>query len=540
MDPDQQRAAMQVFLRLVRPGRGTIDSRRRIPLQDLTDLDLDPVVLSEVLGAFARHRLLSFDRDVVSGVAEVEVAHEALLREWDRLAGWIDRFRTAIRRHETLTAAVGEWELSGRDEDYLLAGSRLAEFEAWSQEAPLTLTTRERAFVEAGLERRRAEQAVEAARLESHRRLERRATLRLFGLAAAIVVALGALGYAVWAADAGPSRVALLHIGNGEMDALAEDGFNRGVAAFSLIGTNRPYDEPYGADELRALSDEGMDLIVVNGDLSDDWESIVDAHPDTRYVLMFPYDAPNVSWFTTEDQEGAFLAGAAAAETTKTGLVGFIGGQDDWFIWAFEAGFEAGARAVDPDIVVLSTYLATTGDYGGGGFDNPLGARAAAQEQYDQGADVIFHAAGRSGIGLLEAARDLSRADRHLWAIGVDTDQYQTVATIPGVVDPAPLRRHILTSLLKRADMGVYDVLEAYARGELRPGPYGLDLANGGLDLARTGGFIDDISPRIDDLKRQIIAGVIDVPCATKERYDRAAEAAESQGVSVGANGCRE
>ena len=103
MDPDEQRAAMQVFLRLVRPGRGTVDSRRRIPLQDLTDLDLDPVVLSDVLGAFGRHRLLSFDRDPVTGGAVVEVAHEALLREWDRLAGWIDRYRTQIRRHEALS-----------------------------------------------------------------------------------------------------------------------------------------------------------------------------------------------------------------------------------------------------------------------------------------------------------------------------------------------------------------------------------------------------------------------------------------------------
>ena len=538
MDPDQQRAAMQVFLRLVRPGRGTIDSRRRIPLQDLTDLDLDPVVLSEVLGAFARHRLLSFDRDPVSGVGVVEVAHEALLREWDRLSRWIDHYRTAIRRHETLTAAVDEWELSGRDEDYLLTGSRLAESEAWSRDAPLTLTGRERAFLEAGLERRRAEQEREATRLESQRRLERRARVRLIGFATAVLVAVGATGYAVWVAGAGPSRVAFMHGGGGEMDMLGEDGFERGVSDFNLVGTNRVYDEQGGVSELRALSDEGMSLIIVNGDLGDGWETAVEAHPDTRYVLMFPSDAPNVSWFTSADQEGAFLAGAAAAMKTKTGVIGFIGGIDAWFIWPFEAGFEAGARAVDHDVVVLSTYLATDGDYGG--FEDPLAGRAAAVDLYDQGADVVFHAAGRSGMGLLEAARDQSRTDRHLWAIGVDTDQYQTVGSIPGVVDAESLRRHILTSVLKRADMGVYNVLEAYARGELQPGPYGLDLEDGGLSLSRSGGFIDEIYPRIDDLKAQIIAGAIDVPCATKEQYDRAAEAAESQGVSVGANGCRE
>ncbi|HSL75723.1 MAG TPA: BTAD domain-containing putative transcriptional regulator [Candidatus Limnocylindrales bacterium] len=537
MDTDEQRAAMQVFLRLVRPGRGTIDSRRRIPLQDLTDLDLDPVVLSEVLGAFARHRLLSFDRDPISGVAVVEVAHEALLREWDRLAGWIDRYRTQIRRHETLAAAVEEWELSGRDDDYVLAGGRLAEFEAWSQEAPLTLTTRERAYLEAGLARRRADQEQEAARLETQRRLERRARIRLLGLAAAVLVAVGALGYAVWVAGASPMRVAFMHGGRGEMDTLGEDGFERGVSAFNLIGTNRVYDERNGLIELRSLSDEGVGLIIVNSGLADGWEEIVGAHPATRYAFSFPYDAPNVSWFTSADQEGSFLAGAAAAEKTTTGVVGFIGGLDDWFIWQFEAGFEAGARAVDPDIVVLSTYLAM--DYVAA-FDDPLAGRAAAVELYERGADVVFHAAGTSGMGLLEAARDQSRPDRHLWAIGVDTDQYQTVGSIPGVVDAESLRRHILTSMLKRADMGVYNVLEAYAKGKLRPGPYGLDLENGGLDLSRSGGFIDDIYPRIADLKAQIIAGVIDVPCATEERRGRAAEAAERQGVSVTANGCRE
>ena len=137
----------------------------------------------------------------------VEVAHEALLREWDRLAGWIDRYRTQIRRHEALTAAVEEWEGSGRDDDYVLSGSRLAEFEAWSQEAPLTLTTRERLYLEAGLARRRAEEERERSRLETQQRLERRARVRLVGLAVAIVVAVGALGYAVWSAGARPLSV---------------------------------------------------------------------------------------------------------------------------------------------------------------------------------------------------------------------------------------------------------------------------------------------------------------------------------------------
>ena len=177
-----KRAAKQVFLRLVRPGRGAIDSRRRPPLSELTDLDVDPVALSEVLDAFGRHRLLSFDRDPVTGKATVEVAHEALLREWGRLAGWIDRHRAALRRHDTFSAAVEEWEAAGRDPDYLLAGSRLDEYETTFREGTLLLTGRERAFLDASLDRRRVEEAQEAAQSAANRRLERRARIRLVGL----------------------------------------------------------------------------------------------------------------------------------------------------------------------------------------------------------------------------------------------------------------------------------------------------------------------------------------------------------------------
>ena len=95
---DEQGVATQVFLHLVQLGVGTSESRRRLPLSDLTSLDLDPVALSAVLDAFGERRLLSFDRDATTQQATVEVAHESLFREWDRLAGWIDRHRTALQR----------------------------------------------------------------------------------------------------------------------------------------------------------------------------------------------------------------------------------------------------------------------------------------------------------------------------------------------------------------------------------------------------------------------------------------------------------
>ena len=139
-----------------------------------------------------------------------------------------------------------------------------------------------------------------------------------------------------------------------------------------------------------------------------------------------------------------------------------------------------------------------SGDALDAAFKNPQGGRSAAREMYEDGADVIFQAAGGSGIGVFEAATERSRPGRHLWAIGVDTDQFVTVGSLPGVVDPEPWRNHILTSVLKRIDMGIYAVLEEYARGVFIPGNREFGLATDGVGLSYSGGFIDSIRPRIE------------------------------------------
>ena len=115
------------------------------------------MLLSEVLEDFGRRRLVTFDRDAVSGDATVEVAHEALLTEWDRLAQWTERHRTDLRRHAALAAAVDEWVASHHDPDYLFVGGRLAETEEWAAATTLDLTVTERDFLDAGLRRRSAE-----------------------------------------------------------------------------------------------------------------------------------------------------------------------------------------------------------------------------------------------------------------------------------------------------------------------------------------------------------------------------------------------
>ena len=113
---------------------------------------------------------------------------------------------------------------------------------------------------------------------------------------------------------------------------------------------------------------------------------------------------------------------------------------------------------------------------------------------YDAGADVIFHAAGGSGIGIFDAAAAMSRPDRELWSIGVDSDQFETVRTLTGAVDPDAWRSHILTSVVLHQDLAVYALLKEFAKGEFRSGVRTFDLASEGVGLSYSGGFIDDLA----------------------------------------------
>jgi DNA-binding SARP family transcriptional activator/basic membrane lipoprotein Med (substrate-binding protein (PBP1-ABC) superfamily) len=554
MPPDEQHIATQVFLRLVRLGRGTADSRRRLTLAELTDLGIDAIALSSVLTGFGRHRLLTFDHDVRTGQATVELAHEALLTEWERLAGWIDRYRAALRRRDALLAAVDEWELSGRDPEYLLTGTRLLEFEAWSSEGSLPLTQREREYLGAGGARRDAEQAADLERESAHRRLARSARLRLLGLAGAGIatVALGgALLYGFVAAPPPPlAPVAFMWTDDGLVNVQTVSGFDRAITDYGLVAQKHAFDELFtsleaelGADfadrlsdaeigtaisqaqmtELRRVSADGVGLILVMGMLVEDVEAVAREFPAVRYAIGPTSGVePNVAYMTTNDEEPSYLAGAAAALTSETGTIGFIGGLDWEGIWPFWAGYEAGARDTVADIEVLVDHVSIQ-DFRG--FAVVVGARAIALDMYEQGADVIFHAAGTSGLGLFEAAAEFSRTSgRHVWAIGVDSDQYSTVMRLPGATDAETWQDHILTSVLKSVDTMSYELVAEYAQGEFRSGAWewGLSLETAGL--AYSGGYIDDLRPILDGLQSQIIAGEIVVPCLPDERREQAEE----------------
>jgi basic membrane lipoprotein Med (substrate-binding protein (PBP1-ABC) superfamily)/DNA-binding SARP family transcriptional activator len=512
--------ALQVFLRLVRLETGARHSRRRARLSELTALDADPASLSEVLAAFADHRLLSLDRDPATGDATVEVAHEALLWEWDRLARWIEGHRADVRRRASLSAAAEEWRASGRLVDYLLVGSRLTEYRGWAEGTELRLAAPEREFLEESVRHHEEERTEEAARAKAQDLLERRARRRLRGLVASVALLVAAGTFALLSSLAGrPADVALLFAGYGDggyRDTIAA-GFDSAARELDLsaeraVLTYRRPDE-YGT-ELERLSDEGVDLIVASETALNQarFEAIAADHPETHYIALeiLTGRLQNVAYVNFEDQEGSFLAGAAAALKSRTGIVGFIGGAELPVIWRFEAGFEAGALAVRPDIEVRIVYLRGEA---GSGFDDPAQAQRVATRLYRNGADVIFHAAGNSGLGLFQAAYQVSgEVGEHLWAIGVDADQYREIRYAVGEDLAAAWRDHILTSMLKRFDTAVYTIMAEHARGDWMGGGRWFGLAEEGVGLAASGGFIDDIRPELDRLSSRIVSGEIEVP----------------------------
>jgi WD40 repeat protein/DNA-binding SARP family transcriptional activator len=193
-----QEAARQLFLRLVTPGEGVEDTRRRATSGEMTGLA--PEQMPAVLAVFGTARLLSFDRDPTTREPTVEVAHEALLREWRRLGGWIDATRDDLRIQRRLQAAATDWVAAGRDTSFLATGSRLDQYETWRAESGLVATELERAYVDASLAYRERAGAEEAARRERELALEGRSVRRLRTLVAVLTVAaLVAGGLTVYA-----------------------------------------------------------------------------------------------------------------------------------------------------------------------------------------------------------------------------------------------------------------------------------------------------------------------------------------------------
>jgi basic membrane protein A len=258
------------------------------------------------------------------------------------------------------------------------------------------------------------------------------------------------------------------------------------------------------ADLLTQLADEGYNPVIAvgfaYGDIIGD---IAAQYPDTTFAIIDSSVAElgqdNLVGLLFAEHEGSFLAGVAAALKSETGHIGFVGGVETPLIEKFEAGYFAGAQAVNPQILIESAYISPAGDFSG--FNDPARGQIVAQGQFDAGADIVYHAAGGSGLGVFQAAA--ASGGR---AIGVDSDQYNTVD------DPA-LQAVIMTSMLKRVDNAVEAFIGDFVEGDVEGGTdVTNDLSTEGVGLSTTGGFIDDIQSDIDEYRQQIIDGDIEVP----------------------------
>ena len=214
---------------------------------------------------------------------------------------------------------------------------------------------------------------------------------------------------------------------------------------------------------LRRLAEAGANPIVMTGfAFGDVLNTVAPDFPDTKFAIIdMVVDQPNVKSVVFTEEQGSYLAGIMAAMASKTGTVGFIGGMDVPLIHKFECGYVQGIKATNPDAKVVVNYTGTTP----AAWNDPVKGAELAKAQKSQGADVIYAAAGSTGIGILQAA-----ADEGILSVGVDSNQNHLH---PG---------QVLTSMLKRVDNAVY---EAFKEGvDMKPGINVMDLKAGGVDVA--------------------------------------------------------
>jgi len=251
---------------------------------------------------------------------------------------------------------------------------------------------------------------------------------------------------------------------------------------------------------LKLLAEGGFNPVIAVGFAYS--KAVAEVAPDYPKVSFAIIDdaaakAPNIANLIFAEEQGSFLVGVAAALKSTTGKVGYIGGVQTPLLEKFQAGFEAGAKAAKPGITVQSRYLTQPPDFSG--FGDPAKGRTAAEGQYDAGVDVIYAAAGGSGTGVFAAAKAKGKL-----AIGVDSDQYQTA--------DAAVKDVIITSMLKRVDVAVFDFIQTVVDGKPATGEVVYDLKKDGVGYATSGGKVDDIKTKLDDYKQQIIDGKITVP----------------------------
>ncbi|MGL5208163.1 BMP family lipoprotein [Cetobacterium sp.] len=289
------------------------------------------------------------------------------------------------------------------------------------------------------------------------------------------------------------------------MGGLGDKSFNDSAYA-GLLKAQKDFDievkyvEPNSWMEdayfLEEYSQNGFDLIIATSYTAQDaMEDISTKFPNTKYAIVDTRakEGANIASLVFDESEGSFLVGAIAAKMSKTGKVGFIGALDIPLINRFKSGYEQGAKYVNPDIEVITTYVG-----GDAPFSDPLKGKEHAYSLANQGIDVIYHASGNTGIGILEGVKE-----KGIYGIGVDCDQDDIV------------KGQVLTSMLKNVNNAIYKVIEDTVNGEFKGQVYNFGLKENGVgttDFKYTKEVIGSENIKfVEKLKEDIISGKIKV-----------------------------
>ncbi|MEU7055352.1 BMP family ABC transporter substrate-binding protein [Streptomyces sp. NPDC046197] len=295
--------------------------------------------------------------------------------------------------------------------------------------------------------------------------------------------------------------------GDQSFNDAAFSGFQKAEKEFKISGRDvEPNDNESSADKvqrLEQLAKAGYNPVIGVGFVyAPAVKEVAAKYPKITFGIIDDntVKASNVADLVFHEEQSSYLAGVAAAKATKKNHIGFIGGVDIPLIHKFEAGFKQGAQSVNPKIRIESQYLTQTPQEGG--FSSPDKGKDAANGQIEAGADVIYHAAGLSGQGVIQAA-----AEHKVWAIGVDSDQYQQSAL-------AKYKDYILGSALKNVGGAVYDLSKSVVEGKPLTGEVRGDLKSGGVGFADSNPkyqAMKDVVAAVDKAKQDIIDGKVTV-----------------------------
>ncbi|MCO5143270.1 MAG: BMP family ABC transporter substrate-binding protein [Oligoflexia bacterium] len=248
---------------------------------------------------------------------------------------------------------------------------------------------------------------------------------------------------------------------------------------------------------MRSFAAKKYDLIIgVGFSMAEAVKKVSKQYPNISFALVdAEVDHPNVRSLLFEEHQGSYLVGAVAAMKSKTGKIGFLGGMDVPLIRRFAMGFEAGVKKINPKAEILENYIGVTGE----AWNNPAKAKELSLAMFSKNVDVIFAAAGASNYGLFDAAEE-----KRKYAIGVDSNQNWIK---PGT---------ILTSMLKRVDVAVFDAAKDLKEGKFKGGTVRFGLANQGIDYAmdehNKSLITKEIKTKVEQLKKDILSGKIVVP----------------------------